>query len=174
MSNPANAVNSKGLGSLIFIYCFGGKCSHHKYWPWGHPLLVQKSPCYVESVVVLSFSPLFPPLVTMSVIRPILVWEDFVAESCTILLLWDRDSKVPSSGCHFLILFYFLGDFSYQIMVCHCKPPQDGKMGCADGCLNRMLNIECVRGTCPCADLCSNQQVGLFIDSCMSLIYFCT
>ncbi|KAF7140873.1 hypothetical protein RHSIM_Rhsim06G0088400 [Rhododendron simsii] len=45
-----------------------------------------------------------------------------------------------------------------EIMVCHCKPPQDGKMGCADGCLNRMLNIECVRGTCPCADLCSNQQ----------------
>lgn len=48
-------------------------------------------------------------------------------------------------------------------MVCHCKPPQDGKMGCADGCLNRMLNIECVRGTCPCGDLCSNQQVGVFI-----------
>ncbi|KAH7860815.1 hypothetical protein Vadar_018367 [Vaccinium darrowii] len=45
-----------------------------------------------------------------------------------------------------------------EIMVCHCKPPRDGKMGCADGCLNRMLNIECVRGTCPCGELCSNQQ----------------
>ncbi|XP_057490499.1 histone-lysine N-methyltransferase ASHH2-like [Actinidia eriantha] len=45
-----------------------------------------------------------------------------------------------------------------EIMVCHCKPPPDGKMGCGDGCLNRMLNIECVKGTCPCRELCSNQQ----------------
>ncbi|KAK6938359.1 Zinc finger, CW-type [Dillenia turbinata] len=45
-----------------------------------------------------------------------------------------------------------------EIMVCHCKPPQDGRMGCGDECLNRMLNIECVQGTCPCGDLCSNQQ----------------
>ncbi|KAI3972888.1 hypothetical protein MKX01_019546 [Papaver californicum] len=45
-----------------------------------------------------------------------------------------------------------------EIMVCHCKPPQDGQLGCGDECLNRMLNIECVHGTCPCGDLCSNQQ----------------
>lgn len=45
-----------------------------------------------------------------------------------------------------------------EIMVCHCKPPLDGRMGCQDECLNRMLNIECVKGTCPCGDLCSNQQ----------------
>ncbi|XAR62849.1 Histone-lysine N-methyltransferase [Bertholletia excelsa] len=45
-----------------------------------------------------------------------------------------------------------------EIMVCHCKLPPDGKMGCGDGCLNRMLNIECVQGTCPCGELCSNQQ----------------
>ncbi|GFZ09826.1 histone-lysine N-methyltransferase [Actinidia rufa] len=45
-----------------------------------------------------------------------------------------------------------------EIMVCHCKPPPDGKKGCGDGCLNRMLNIECVKGTCPCQELCSNQQ----------------
>ncbi|OVA03854.1 SET domain [Macleaya cordata] len=45
-----------------------------------------------------------------------------------------------------------------EIMVCHCKPPQDGQLGCGDECLNRMLNIECVQGTCPCGDLCSNQQ----------------
>ncbi|KAL3641727.1 hypothetical protein CASFOL_012542 [Castilleja foliolosa] len=45
-----------------------------------------------------------------------------------------------------------------EVMVCHCKPPTDGKMGCGAKCLNRMLNIECVRGTCPCAELCSNQQ----------------
>ena len=44
-------------------------------------------------------------------------------------------------------------------MVCHCKRPPDGKLGCGDECLNRMLNIECVQGTCPCGDLCSNQQV---------------
>uniref|UniRef100_A0A251IRL0 CW-type domain-containing protein n=1 Tax=Manihot esculenta TaxID=3983 RepID=A0A251IRL0_MANES len=45
-----------------------------------------------------------------------------------------------------------------EIMVCHCKPPVDGGLGCGDECLNRMLNIECVQGTCPCGDLCSNQQ----------------
>ncbi|XP_019154815.1 PREDICTED: histone-lysine N-methyltransferase ASHH2-like isoform X2 [Ipomoea nil] len=45
-----------------------------------------------------------------------------------------------------------------EVMVCHCKPPSDGQMGCGDGCLNRMLNIECVQGTCPCGELCSNQQ----------------
>ncbi|XP_019416874.1 PREDICTED: histone-lysine N-methyltransferase ASHH2-like [Lupinus angustifolius] len=45
-----------------------------------------------------------------------------------------------------------------EIMVCHCKPPQEGKLGCGDECLNRILNIECVHGTCPCGDHCSNQQ----------------
>ncbi|KAK4370472.1 hypothetical protein RND71_009947 [Anisodus tanguticus] len=45
-----------------------------------------------------------------------------------------------------------------EIMVCHCEPPSDGRMGCGDGCLNRMLNIECSRGTCPCGEFCSNQQ----------------
>ncbi|KAG6482247.1 hypothetical protein ZIOFF_058878 [Zingiber officinale] len=45
-----------------------------------------------------------------------------------------------------------------MIMVCHCKPPSDGSLGCRDQCLNRMLNIECVKGTCPCGELCSNQQ----------------
>ncbi|TYJ95719.1 histone-lysine N-methyltransferase ASHH2 [Cucumis melo var. makuwa] len=48
--------------------------------------------------------------------------------------------------------------FGRSIMVCHCKPALDGRLGCGDECLNRMLNIECVRGTCPCGDLCSNQQ----------------
>lgn len=45
-----------------------------------------------------------------------------------------------------------------EIMVCHCKPPTNGKLGCGDGCLNRLLNIECVQGTCPCGEHCSNQQ----------------
>ncbi|KAK9748897.1 hypothetical protein RND81_02G088800 [Saponaria officinalis] len=45
-----------------------------------------------------------------------------------------------------------------EIMVCHCKPPADGTLGCGGQCLNRMLNIECVHGTCPCGDFCSNQQ----------------
>ncbi|KAF5749066.1 histone-lysine N-methyltransferase ASHH2 [Tripterygium wilfordii] len=35
---------------------------------------------------------------------------------------------------------------------------KDGWLGCGDQCLNRMLNIECVQGTCPCGDICSNQQ----------------
>ncbi|KAL0360281.1 UNVERIFIED_CONTAM: Histone-lysine N-methyltransferase ASHH2 [Sesamum radiatum] len=46
----------------------------------------------------------------------------------------------------------------FEVMVCHCKPPSDGRMGCGAKCLNRMLNIECVQGTCPCGELCSNQQ----------------
>ncbi|WVZ75043.1 hypothetical protein U9M48_023138 [Paspalum notatum var. saurae] len=45
-----------------------------------------------------------------------------------------------------------------ESMVCNCKPPQDGRMGCRDGCLNRMLNIECVKRTCPCGEQCSNQK----------------
>ncbi|XP_015079413.1 histone-lysine N-methyltransferase ASHH2-like [Solanum pennellii] len=45
-----------------------------------------------------------------------------------------------------------------EIMVCLCKPPSDGRMGCGDGCLNRILNIECAKGTCPCGEFCSNQQ----------------
>ncbi|GJN21309.1 hypothetical protein PR202_gb08774 [Eleusine coracana subsp. coracana] len=45
-----------------------------------------------------------------------------------------------------------------ESMVCNCKPPQDGRIGCGDGCLNRMLNIECVKRTCPCGEQCSNQQ----------------
>ncbi|KAL0878201.1 hypothetical protein Bca101_027907 [Brassica carinata] len=45
-----------------------------------------------------------------------------------------------------------------EIMVCHCKPPPDGRLGCGEECLNRMLSIECLHGTCPAGDLCSNQQ----------------
>ncbi|CAN8234244.1 unnamed protein product [Cochlearia groenlandica] len=45
-----------------------------------------------------------------------------------------------------------------EIMVCHCKPSPDGRLGCGEECLNRMLNIECLHGTCPAGDLCSNQQ----------------
>ncbi|XP_058786903.1 histone-lysine N-methyltransferase ASHH2-like isoform X1 [Vicia villosa] len=45
-----------------------------------------------------------------------------------------------------------------EVMVCHCEPPPEGKLGCGDECLNRILNIECVEGTCPCGDRCSNQQ----------------
>ncbi|KAL7612569.1 hypothetical protein Lser_V15G08541 [Lactuca serriola] len=46
-----------------------------------------------------------------------------------------------------------------------CKPSLDGRMGCRDECLNRMLNIECVKGTCPCGDLCSiSSDGGWFMD----------
>lgn len=45
-----------------------------------------------------------------------------------------------------------------EVMVCHCKPPPVGQLGCGDECLNRILNIECDPGTCPCGDFCSNQQ----------------
>ncbi|CAH9101764.1 unnamed protein product [Cuscuta europaea] len=45
-----------------------------------------------------------------------------------------------------------------EVMICHCKPPSDGRIGCGNGCLNRMLNIECVPGSCPSGEQCSNQQ----------------
>lgn len=45
-----------------------------------------------------------------------------------------------------------------ESMVCNCKPPQDGRLGCRDGCLNRLLSIECVKRTCPCGEQCSNQK----------------
>ncbi|KAF3337736.1 histone-lysine N-methyltransferase ASHH2-like isoform X2 [Carex littledalei] len=45
-----------------------------------------------------------------------------------------------------------------EIMVCNCKPPQNGGIGCRSQCLNRMLSIECIKGMCPCGELCSNQQ----------------
>lgn len=57
-------------------------------------------------------------------------------------------------------------------MVCHCKPSSNGGLGCGEECLNRILNIECVRGTCPCGDLCSNQQViGFSFISTVKYIY---
>lgn len=48
-------------------------------------------------------------------------------------------------------------------MVCHCKPPPGGRLGCGEECLNRLLNIECLHGTCPAGDLCSNQQVWFLV-----------
>ncbi|VFR00252.1 unnamed protein product [Cuscuta campestris] len=45
-----------------------------------------------------------------------------------------------------------------EIMICHCKTPSSGRIGCGNGCLNRMLNIECIPGSCPCGEQCSNQQ----------------
>ncbi|PON60140.1 Methyltransferase [Parasponia andersonii] len=45
-----------------------------------------------------------------------------------------------------------------EVMICQCKPPSDGRLGCGEDCLNRVLNIECAQGACPCQDLCSNQQ----------------
>ncbi|GLJ29914.1 hypothetical protein SUGI_0591390 [Cryptomeria japonica] len=46
-----------------------------------------------------------------------------------------------------------------EIMICQCKAPDGGTPGCCgDDCLNRSMNIECVPGTCPCGDLCSNQR----------------
>nr|CAB3446871.1 unnamed protein product [Digitaria exilis] len=45
-----------------------------------------------------------------------------------------------------------------ESMVCNCKPPQDGRLGCRDRCLNRILSIECDKRTCPCGEQCSNQK----------------
>ncbi|CAM6092174.1 unnamed protein product [Calypogeia fissa] len=45
-----------------------------------------------------------------------------------------------------------------EMMVCQCKPPEDGGVGCGENCLNRMLSIECVAEQCPCGEACTNQQ----------------
>jgi len=31
-----------------------------------------------------------------------------------------------------------------DIMICQCRRPTDGGVGCGPDCLNRLLNIECV------------------------------
>ena len=46
-------------------------------------------------------------------------------------------------------------------MICQCPhiwPSDTTTIGCGERCLNRMLNIECVPGYCPCGDRCTNQQ----------------
>ncbi|KAE9587204.1 putative histone-lysine N-methyltransferase chromatin remodeling SET family [Lupinus albus] len=90
--------------------------------------------------------------------------EDAYEESKSYKQLEYRQPSVSQGSTFFRIL---TNEFLHrrhktqsidEIMVCHCKPPQEGKLGCGDECLNRMLNIECVSGTCPCGDRCSNQQ----------------
>ncbi|KAK9845360.1 hypothetical protein WJX81_004380 [Elliptochloris bilobata] len=45
-----------------------------------------------------------------------------------------------------------------DIMICHCRPIFAGGVGCGPDCLNRVLNMECVPGYCPCGEQCSNQM----------------
>eukprot|EP00899_Mesostigma_viride_P020227 jgi/Mesvir1/28205/Mv04757-RA.1 len=45
-----------------------------------------------------------------------------------------------------------------EVPVCQCRRPPPGRHGCGEDCLNRTLLYECVTKTCPCGDLCSNQQ----------------
>lgn len=99
-----------------------------------------------------------------------------------MLILADLESLLTWKGrltcnlwvaLYFIICFFFSINFK-QIMVCHCKPPVDGGLGCGDECLNRMLNIECVQGTCPCGDLCSNQQVVLVFCQAVTVLFLVT
>jgi AWS domain len=82
-------------------------------------------------------------------------------------------SDVRHCYCCCIIVKYIVyssGSFHsvrFQIMVCNCKPPQNGGMGCRSQCLNRMLSIECIKGMCPCGELCSNQQVTCFFILCL-------
>eukprot|EP00210_Caulerpa_lentillifera_P004802 g4584.t1 len=43
-----------------------------------------------------------------------------------------------------------------DIAICQCRPV-DGK-GCLENCINRILNIECTPGFCPCEGACRNQR----------------
>lgn len=43
-------------------------------------------------------------------------------------------------------------------MICQCRPSKGDQAGCGDGCLNRLLNIECNQELCPCGASCSNQR----------------
>ncbi|CAD7699864.1 unnamed protein product [Ostreobium quekettii] len=43
-----------------------------------------------------------------------------------------------------------------DIMICQCSPSPEG--GCGGDCINRMLNLECVPGYCPCGEVCQNQM----------------
>ena len=53
-----------------------------------------------------------------------------------------------------------------DVMDCSCQPPPAGeaagpgctRSGCGEGCLNRMVFVECDPKTCPCGPQCSNQQ----------------
>ncbi|KAL8167420.1 hypothetical protein V2J09_008919 [Rumex salicifolius] len=67
-----------------------------------------------------------------------------------------RPPAFPSAFTHSGVSFH---KFRCLGMDCRCKATRDWKLGCYDECLNWMLNIECVQGTCPCGDLCANQQM---------------
>ncbi|KAI7886950.1 SET domain-containing protein [Lichtheimia hyalospora FSU 10163] len=41
---------------------------------------------------------------------------------------------------------------------CQCKRPEDGKMGCGEDCLNRMMFYECDPLTCASGDQCGNRR----------------
>ncbi|KAI8976993.1 hypothetical protein BDF20DRAFT_835829 [Mycotypha africana] len=47
-----------------------------------------------------------------------------------------------------------------SVAVCQCERPQpsNGRTGCGEDCLNRMLFYECDPKYCPCGDQCSNQR----------------
>ncbi|KAG1709134.1 Histone-lysine N-methyltransferase ASH1L [Nymphon striatum] len=52
----------------------------------------------------------------------------------------------PVSGC--------------EIQSCNCvKSKNKDEKGCLEDCLNRMIFHECSISTCPCEDICSNQQI---------------
>eukprot|EP00884_Botryococcus_braunii_P013408 jgi/Botrbrau1/22068/Bobra.0638s0001.1 len=45
-----------------------------------------------------------------------------------------------------------------DVMLCHCKPPNDGSPACGETCINRALNMECDGNFCPCGAACTNQE----------------
>ena len=74
------------------------------------------------------------------------------------------DKSHPAHVCHVLFADVFVDakptEKHFEPHACNCMKPSDtGVMGCTEGCLNRMVFIECTPNVCPCGDQCSNQRM---------------
>ncbi|CAG8528696.1 4325_t:CDS:2 [Diversispora eburnea] len=43
-------------------------------------------------------------------------------------------------------------------VICDCKPPRNGGLGCTEDCYNRVMFYECSPKDCPCEEQCTNQR----------------
>lgn len=48
----------------------------------------------------------------------------------------------------------------YETQACNCEiPKEEGKLGCGDDCINRVVFAECSPDLCPLKERCSNQRI---------------
>lgn len=52
---------------------------------------------------------------------------------------------------------YLVPKTTGEISSCNCEP----QSGCGERCVNRLMHIECSKGTCPCGSACTNQHFDL-------------